>query len=63
MITMKAVPTFPDGMNNEFMVFLVLQPQKLDAAKEWIAQNCDPDEIFSEEQLIAWAYRNKIAAG
>lgn len=60
MITLKPIPTFPAGMNNEFMLFLILQPQKLDAAKEWIAENCDPDEIFSEEQLTEWVHRRHV---
>lgn len=25
---------------------------------EWIQENCAPDEVFSEEQLIEWAENN-----
>lgn len=44
--------------NNENFIEAVLNQDLLDVAVVWIGDNLVPDDVFSEDQLEAWAEDN-----
>lgn len=48
---------FTSQKNQDFITDLI-DRYPLDRIAEWIADNCEPEEVFTEEQLVAWAERN-----
>lgn len=47
--------------NNENFIEAVLNQDLLDVAVVWIGDNLVPDDVFSEDQLEAWAFDNGYA--
>jgi len=43
--------------NQEF-ASVILPNYPLDEAVEWIRSNMEPDDVFTEDKLEAWAERN-----
>jgi len=44
--------------NNENFIEAILNQDLLDVAVVWIGDNLVPDDVFSEDQLEAWAEDN-----
>lgn len=48
---------FSSAKNKEFARSVLGDPSDLlDEAIAWIADNCEPDEVFKESDLNNWAY-------
>ncbi len=45
--------------NDDFAVYLGAD-DSLDRATEWIRSNLKPEDVFSDEDLLAWAESNEI---
>lgn len=45
---------------NEMIDYVILKfnPAMLNAATEWVSKNLNPDDVFSEKDLQAWAEAN-----
>jgi len=41
---------------NEDFAREMLETDPLDRAIEWIKNNLEPEDVFSDEQLLDWAY-------
>lgn len=52
------MPNFTAKQEDEFRESAVTTSVDMDNVIEWVAKYCDPEEVFSEDELEKWAREN-----